>query len=415
MRPLLIIAAILPWTTSANAQDATLLPLPPNSPPLTLEQAEAVALSGHPAVAEAASRVRAARANCLQVGLPPNPTVGYMGAEIGNEGAAGQQGMYVGQQFIRGNKLELNRQVACQELRQFEQHLVAAEIEVLTAVRIAFFEMYVAQRQIELTDQLVAVSRSATESVEQLLSVQEARRIDVLQAQIELERIEVKQRQAIVMRDAAWRRLAAAMNQLAGPPQFVAADPDSLRWPHDWEASRQMLLNGSPQVAALAINISRACAALDRARVEPIPDVTAQVSVQYDAATEDTVTGVQVGMPLPLWNRNQGGIGKARHDLAAAQHQFQRVELQLTAQLAERIRQLEAAQAQADAYQDRILRRAQHNLDLTSQAYNAGEVSYLELLTVQRTYFESNLDYLDALRQVNQSVQLLVGFLLEGQ
>lgn len=373
-----------------------------------------MALDAHPAIAEMAARVRAARGNWLQVGLPPNPTVGYVASEIGDEGSAGQQGMYVGQSFIRGNKLELNRQVARQEVRKLEQELATERLRVLTGVRTAFIDVYIAQREIQLVDQLVGLSRETFGAVEQLLAAQEARRIDLLQAEIELQRMDVKRQQAAVDRQAAWRRLSAAMGEPQLALQVVEADVDSLRWPHDWESSLQMLLDGSPEVAAIAIDIARARASLARACAEPIPDVSTQVALQYNTASDEMLTGVQVGLPLPLWNRNQGGIAEARHQLAAATHRLQNIELQLTAELAQRIRQLQSAQAQADAYQNGILKRAQENLDLTQQAYEAGEVSYLDLLTVQRTYFESNLEYLASLREVSKSVQLLAGFLLDS-
>ena len=44
--------------------------------------------------------------------------------------------------------------------------------------------------------------------------------------------------------------------------------------------------------------------------------------VQYDNATEDTVTGVRVGLPLPIWNRNQGGIRQAQAELRQAAMEF---------------------------------------------------------------------------------------------
>ena len=34
--------------------------------------------------------------------------------------------------------------------------------------------------------------------------------------------------------------------------------------------------------------------------------------MQYDDATEDTIAGAQVTLPLPIWNRNQGGVAKAQ-------------------------------------------------------------------------------------------------------
>ncbi|WP_425395200.1 TolC family protein [Aeoliella sp.] len=380
--------------------------------PLSLDAVEAIALESHPAIAEAAARVRAARGNCLQVGLPPNPTIGYTASEIGDDDSAGQQGMYAGQTFIRGNKLGLNRQVALQQIREKQQQLAVEQLRVLTAVRIAFYDVYLAQRQVELSEALVAVSAQANKSVKQLFEAQEARRIDVLQADIELERIGVKLAQARATQQAAWRQLSVAMGQPNLDAQSVEADPAKLEWTLNWEASRQLVLDSSPELAALMFDVSRARAALARACVEPIPDVTAQVSVQQDTATDYTIAGVQVGMPVPLWNRNQGGIRQARAELTAAQRKLEAVELDLTAQLAQRMREFEAAKAQADAYQDGILRRAEENMELTQQSYDAGEATYLELLTVQRTYFESNLDYLATLGQVNRSVQTLAGLLV---
>ena len=54
----------------------------------------------------------------LQACRRPNPTVGYVASEIGNDGKAGQQGVFVEQEFIRGNKLELSHDVASREQQQ---------------------------------------------------------------------------------------------------------------------------------------------------------------------------------------------------------------------------------------------------------------------------------------------------------
>ena len=56
---------------------------------------ELLALSHNPAVAEAAARVRAGQGRWFQVGIGPNPTVGYLANEIGNEGSDGQHGGYI--------------------------------------------------------------------------------------------------------------------------------------------------------------------------------------------------------------------------------------------------------------------------------------------------------------------------------
>ena len=59
--------------------------------------------------AELQAKVDAANGRWLQVGLKPNPVANVSSQEMGNDGSAGQHGVFVGQKFITANKLELNR------------------------------------------------------------------------------------------------------------------------------------------------------------------------------------------------------------------------------------------------------------------------------------------------------------------
>jgi cobalt-zinc-cadmium efflux system outer membrane protein len=167
-------------------------------------------------------------------------------------------------------------------------------------------------------------------------------------------------------------------------------------------------------MAEALMRVEKARFALARACAEPVPNVTAETSVQYDHATEDTIAGAQVTLPLPLWNRNQGGIAKARASLTAAQLRLESVRLRLEQRLAAEFQRYEAALVRVEALEGDILERAQQSIDVATQGYAAGELGFLDFLTVQRTYFQANLEYLTALGQLNESVQLLAGMLLAG-
>jgi hypothetical protein len=99
--------------------------LPPieDAPGLALEQLQQMALSANPSVARAEALVGAARGNWLQVGLPPNPNVGYEGQQLGSGGLAEQHGVVFNQEIVRGGKLKLNRLVAQREVLVAEQEL----------------------------------------------------------------------------------------------------------------------------------------------------------------------------------------------------------------------------------------------------------------------------------------------------
>jgi cobalt-zinc-cadmium efflux system outer membrane protein len=160
-------------------------------------------------------------------------------------------------------------------------------------------------------------------------------------------------------------------------------------------------------------NVDRARRVLNRACVESVPNINTQVSVQYDDATDYTVTGVQIGFALPIWNRNQGGIRQARAEISVAARNVERVELDLNRRLAEAFRQYSDAQITASTYATDILPRAQRTFDLVQQGYTEGEVGYLDLLAAQRTYSQTNLAYLDALGMLWQNYVQIDGLLLD--
>jgi outer membrane protein, heavy metal efflux system len=55
---------------------------------LTLADLEQIALQTNPSIARQAALVGAARGNWVQVGLPPNPSAGYLGQQLGSGGRA---------------------------------------------------------------------------------------------------------------------------------------------------------------------------------------------------------------------------------------------------------------------------------------------------------------------------------------
>src|SRR5574340_584936 len=102
---------------------------------LTLEQIDQFALANNPTLVQAMMRIEAAQGKCVQVGLRPNPTMGYQGEEMGSLGTAGQQGAFVAQEFVTAGKLQLRRAVVAQEVVEAEHGAQAQRQRVLNDVR----------------------------------------------------------------------------------------------------------------------------------------------------------------------------------------------------------------------------------------------------------------------------------------
>ncbi len=407
---------VAPQPTIEPAPESVPVGRPQPQVGLDLGQLEQMALAGNPSLARAASLAAAARGNWVQVGLPPNPNVGYEGQQLGSGGLAEQHGVLFKQEIVRGGKLRLNRAVASQEVARAEWDLAAQQRRVLTDVRIAFYRALLAQRQIDVTAELVNIGQQGLKSTDDLLRAKEGSRIDVLQAQVELENARILAENARNRHWAAWQSLAAVVGQPGLCPQALLGDAYAPACSYDPCEMLTRLLATSPEVAAAGANIERARFALARARVEPKPNVHVEglFNWQDNGIGGKPDAGVQVTVPLPLWDKNQGAILRAEHELSAAQQALAQLELDLKYRLAPVFERYANAHNQVDRYRARILPAARQSLDLTRQVFAVGETNYLSLLTVQRTLTQANLNYLEALRDLRTAEAEIEGLLLSG-
>lgn len=383
---------------------------------LSLDDLQKMAIASNPSIARAQALVNAARGNWVQAGLPFNPTVGYEGQQIGSGGRAEQDGVFVEQEFVRGGKLRLNREVAAQEVSRAQQELAAQQQRVLTDVRIAYFDVLIAERQERITADLQRVAQESVDAAQTLLKGKEVGRVDVAQAELEFENAAILVHNARNRRVAAWQNLATIIGQPGLEPRPLLGQPDEQRQEIPYEAVREQLLSRSPEIAAALVDIERSRWSVERARVEAVPNITVQALVNWrDNGIEgDPDGGLTVGIPLPAWNRNQGGIQQAQSQVAAAERALEQLELDLQNRLAPVYERYANAHSQTQRYQQRILPAAQDVLNLTRGVYTAGETSYVSLLTAQRTYAQTHLSYLEALRGLRTSEAEIEGLLLSG-
>ncbi len=388
----------------------------PTAPaPWTLADLEDMAVANNPTMMQAQANVASRAGQQTQAGLYPNPRLGYMHGEIGSEGRAGQQGMYVAQEFVRGGKLALQQHAAAHATTAATFRHLAQKYRVLTAVRSAFYDVLVAQETVLLAQQLVETSQQGLQTTEALITGGTASRVDMLQVRVELSNAQIQLQKATNRHAAAWQQLAAVVGDPQLEPRPLIGSFEADDQPLDAQQLLDQILNTSPELSAAEQEVYRAEVALQRALVEPVPNVDLQAGAQYDYSSEVAIANVQIEFPWPIYNRNQGQIATARAELMAATWERQRVELQLRQQFAETLERFANADAAVKRYRDSIVPDAKESLELLSEAYRAeGRIDFLRLLVAQRTNFTTQIEYYNALRDWWTARNELDGLLLTG-
>lgn len=378
----------------------------------TLPELEQIALQSNPSLGVAAANVSAARGRQVQSGLAPNPTVGYVATDINEDNSAGEQGGFVSQQFITGGKLGLNCAIGGKDVQVFAARRHAQELRVLTDVRLRFYDALAAQRRMELTQQISDIGNQLSQSTRRLYEGQQVAQSDVLQAEVEAGESDILATTAGLQNEEAWRRLAAVVGLTNADRCQLDGKLDGDIPQYDWETTYGCLLGESPELAAARARVQKARLSIERAHRENIPNVDVMATAAHRYQNDFDVAGVQVGIPIPIRNRNQGNIMAADSELIAAENDVHRIELDLQQRLATVFRRYQNAKQQVDRYQRDLLPRAQKSLEFVNQGFKAGQTTYLIALTSQRTYIRVNLAYVDALAEVNAASVLMEGQLL---
>ena len=380
---------------------------------MSLSEFESLALSNNPTIQQLAASTRKAAGFKTQVGLRANPTVGYQGMQIADRGTD-QHAAFIEQQIITGGKLSLNQQVLNEAIRAQSWELEAQKFRIQTDIRIKFYEALSAQERIKLVTQFQEVTTKGLDIAELRKKAKEGSQVEVLQAKIQMNNVELARQQAEIAFSTSWRELAA----LAGNPQMtptaLIGSFDDRPEAMDWTNTQMTLLSASPEYKAATARVQQARANINRQDVQAIPNLTVQMAGGVDNGTNSGMLNLQVGAPIPVFNKNQGNIAAAHADYCRALMEVKRIENSIQMRLAAVSRDFDSALAAVSKYSTEILPSAMQTLEMAETAYKAGEFSFLEVLTVRRTYFESNLQYLSAQTQLAQADAKVKGFVLTG-
>lgn len=181
------------------------------------------------------------------------------------------------------------------------------------------------------------------------------------------------------------------------------------------------LIRESPQLRLARAGVERAQAALTRARREPNPDLVVRAGPRYNRELFDPGPRpvgweffADVGVSVPLWNRNRDGIAAAEADVARATAEVTRLELSLQSRLAEVYQRYDTAATRVRVYRDEVVPRAAESHGLFLSRYQEMAAAYPQVLIAQRTLFQVTEEYLEALASGWRAAILLQGMLLEG-
>ncbi len=365
----------------------------PDGGALTLGQAVRRAIRFSPAVQAAALEIEAKRGEALQAGLRPNPELGGWSWNVGEDPQ--EEALDVSQLFELGGKRLKRIRAAELDVGVTAWDYEAARLRVTSNTAQSFVDVLASQDRIRILNELQSVADTLSGAVSERVPTGGANLVDVKRAQIEVARAKAQLSEENAVLAVAKRRLANNWGSRTtdfGSARGEFTSTDHIPSPEHIGG----YLESNPDIARWAEEMVRREAVLDVERAKAIPDLTLTAGARRIESSGDTGAVLQLSVPLPLFNRNQGDIAAARARILKGQHESMAARVEVNAVFLEAYSRLAASSERLKALEKEILPSAQEVYDATSKGYSVGGYDLLNVLEAQRTVYATRLEIINA-------------------
>jgi len=370
---------------------------------LTLRRALSLALGKSPELADFAWAVRQEEAEGLQASLLPNPEFETEFENFGGSGAFNgvrslETTIALSQLVELGGKRAKRIRLARAGGKLAGWRYEAKRLEVFTDVTQRFIAALAIQKKLELAREDLKLASTGLDAVTKELAAGKVTMVEKTKASVEVAtgkirvaRVERTLNIAKSQLASAWGARKARFTSLAGRLDQIAPIPAA----DDIVAD----LDQNPELASWSTEIQERTAALALARAQAIPDVTATVGYRHmrDPGGNDNAIVAGVAIPIPVFDRNQGAIRKARYALSRAKAQQHAAEANLHAKFEKAYQTLASARSEAVALRDEVLPASRDAHQASARSFQEGKGRYIDVLDAQRTLVEVREQYLEAL------------------
>jgi len=366
---------------------------------LTLEQALELAQTHSPELRAAQINAQAVEKEMAAAGLWKNPKLKFEAEGIGWDNDLFGEGEYtlgLSQEFQLGGKQKKARNVAFKAVDVAGHALMEQSVVLSTEVRRAFLEVVFLQENGAVQSDQEELGRAFVEVAKRRHKAGGGSELEVVQAELELEKI-------LFLQTCCLGELVAAKEQLAsliGMP--MKEMPVLAASYYELEPIGTFALGDShPTLQRLGAEAEKVRAEAQRAKAQDISNISLGAGYKYEPVGDINTFVFSAAMPLSFNKRGRAEQAAGLVHAAAVDAEREEARRRLQAGLAEALALYAGATAQSDMGRQKLIPKAVQAYELSRAGYEAGRFSWLELIAAQQRLAKIRIGYIEALKDAH--------------
>ena len=383
--------------------------------PLTLAAAVKQALERNPEVQQLQHRLRAVEAKAKQAPYLEDPQIAFQlgGVPLSNPtdlNQADANSIGIRQMVPFFGKLGLKEKIALREANIAEQELRAKEREIVSMVKMAYADLFMADRSIEILREQLEILRTVIGATEARYRVGKVTQQDVFKAQLEQSEV---LNQLIVAEEeisVATVKLNTAMFRPPRTPIQIPKDLEPGDTVVDVSGLDDLALASRPELRGAQQEIERAEVMYELAdRNRKFPDFMVgwdYMRMPTEMKKDRYAAMVNITIPFSPWSAGKRAyeVEESLAEIRAAKSNREAIRNMTVKEVAQAEAKVRAAKRSLQLYREGLLSQAELSFRSALAAYQTGRVEFVNLLEAQRALREARMGYYKATASVVQNL-----------
>jgi outer membrane protein TolC len=318
-------------------------------------------------------------------------------------------------------KLALKGDVASRSADMTEQAVRAKERELVARLKQAYYELFLAQKAIQIHHEQVELLRQFVEIANAKFRAGKGSQADVLKAHVELSLLFQHRPVLEQRRETAEAMLNTLLDRDPVSPLGMAQEPSHLPLEQPLDDLHRLALSDRPEIKAAELDVQRNEQSHALAQRQYYPDFNVAFQrFQNFQANDGFGAYVAMSIPFAFWTKPKydAGVQEAAAAVAVARAQQHTVENITRFQINDLLAKLRASDQVATLYRTTILPQGEQGLEAARVGYRSGKAGVLDLIEAQRAWQGFQLEYFKALVDRQQrlaELEQVVGITLDRQ
>ncbi|MDP3041533.1 MAG: TolC family protein [Candidatus Omnitrophota bacterium] len=370
------------------------------------------AKENNPEILAAKSRYIAAKARIPQAKSLENPSIGFTSEKIPrgtlklNKTMAEDRMLSINQAIPWFGKLSLKGKIALVESQMFAAEYKQKELVVINAVKNAYYDLFMNNKEIELNEQSLTLLKSITKAAEVKYAVGEMTQEELFKLNLEIARLSNVIINLREERKVKETRLNTLLNR---GPEATLGMPDLAEeayFHQEIKSLYQATLLNQPELIIFSYAIEKNRYAKSLAKRSFFPDmmtgivqrgITAGTIGPWDLMLSFTV-------PLWFWTKQRYEVKEAIANLEEAEAAYKAMQNKAFSETKDLATRIEIAKNRINLSKTNLIPILESSIASSLAAFSSGKGDFMLLLDNQRSLIETKMEYYKALVEYNMNL-----------